>query len=202
MGIYAYSCIGVDEQTVEDARREIETAGYRVAHWFADQAATGLVSRASAQQFTAMMRQIDAGDTLVVTKLHLLGCNAEDLLTTIKTLAARQVEIVVLELGKINLASDAGSLMLKMLNALVEMQKNQPAALPHPQSEPVRTKSKTDGRAAKLTREQRAKIITEYSQGVGVTELAHRYKVSRSRILGIVAPKQKVGEPLPFAWGD
>jgi putative DNA-invertase from lambdoid prophage Rac len=202
MGIYAYSCIGTSEKTVENPRSEIENAGYHVAHWFSDDAANGLFPRTKAQQFTALMQHLSAGDSVVVTKLHHLGCNAEDVLITIQALDARQVGVIVLELGELNLISDTGRLMLRMLNAVVEMGKHQPSTLVQSHSEPAQPKGKKNGRAVELSRELRAKIITEYSQGVGVAELALRYNVSRTRIQAIVDPKRKREEPLPFAWGD
>jgi hypothetical protein len=68
-----YSCTGIEEKAGENPRSEIENAGYYVARWFADDAATGLIPRTKEQQFTAMMHHLIAGDTLVVSKLlHLL----------------------------------------------------------------------------------------------------------------------------------
>jgi len=200
MEIYAYSCSGVEEHTAEDSRSEIENHGYGVTCWFAEEAATGPRSRA--KQFTVMLQRMQAGDLLVVTKLHHLGSNAEDVLTTIRTLDARRIGLIVLELGETNLLSDAGRLMLKTLNAVVDMEKKRAGACAKPRSEPARSTVKRSGRATKLPRELRAKIITDYCQGVGVTEMARRYDISRPRIQEVVDPKRKDDEPLPFAWGD
>jgi putative DNA-invertase from lambdoid prophage Rac len=202
MKIYAYSCTGIEEKAGENPRSEIENAGYHVARWFADNAATGLIPRTKEQQFTAMMHHLIAGDTLVVSKLLHLGRNAEDVLVTIQALEARQIDVIVLQLGQVKLASDTGKLMLKVLNAVVEMESHQPAAPAQSHSETTQPKGKTSSRTARLSRELRAKIITEYSQGVGIVELALRYNVSRTRIQGIVVPTPKDDEPLPFSWGD
>jgi DNA invertase Pin-like site-specific DNA recombinase len=202
MKTFAYAVTGVEEGTAESARREIENAGYRVTHWFADAAATGLARRTEAQQFAAMMHRMQEGETLVVTRLHHLGHDAEDVQVTIQALERRSVGLIVLELGESNLLSDAGSLMLKMLNAIVEMEGNRRMAGKSPDAEPGRPRAKRGGRATTLSRELRARMITDYSQGVGVSELARRYSVSRMRIQEVVAPKRKDDEPLPIAWGD
>lgn len=192
MEIYAYSCIGADEQAVANSRSDIEGAGYRVSHWFADEVESASFPRTKAQQFTAMMDRLSAGDTVVVTRLRHLGSKADEIMNTIQALDALQVGIIVLELGKLSLTSDTGRMMLKMLNAVAEMEKHQPS----------RARGKACGRAVVLSREMRAKIITEYSQGTGVAELAHRYDVSRKRIQSVVDPQRRGDEPLPLAWGD
>jgi len=117
-------------------------------------------------------------------------------------LASRQIDVIVLQLSEVKLASDTGRLMLKVLSAVVEMDSHQPVSPARSYPEPTLPKSKTSSRTPRLSRELRAKIITEYSQGVGIVELALRYNVSRTRIQAIVVPKQKDDEPLPFAWGD
>lgn len=202
MEIVAYRCMDVEEQAGMDSRVDIDNAGYCIACCFADEAASRIVPRTTAHQFNAMMQRLHAGDVVVVARLHDLGRNAEDVLNTIRTLDARQVGVVVLELGKVNLASDAGRMMLKMLDAVVELERHQPSSTAQTSVESRRPRAKACGRTTVLSRELRAKIITEYSQGVGVAELAHRYDVSRKRIQSVVDPKRKGDEPLPFAWGD
>jgi putative DNA-invertase from lambdoid prophage Rac len=69
-----------------------------------------------------MLRQIRDGETLVVTKLDRLGSDAQDIGATIESLTARRIEVIVLQLGKLNLTSTAGSLMLNMLAAVAEIE--------------------------------------------------------------------------------
>lgn len=202
MEIHAYSCNCLDEQDFEDFRSDIENAGYRVTHWFADEATDDHFPRVTAQQFSAMMRDAKAGDAVVVATLRHLGRNPADVLNTIRTLDARQLAVVVLALGSTSLTAEAGRPMLAMLHAVVEMEKHRPSAAVRDRSVSAHPKPKAAGRAKALPRELRARIITEYSQGVGVAELAHRYEISRTRIQSVVDPKRKGDEPLPFAWGD
>lgn len=201
MEIYAYS-IGEEDRSAEDPRSEIESAGYHVAHWYAEEAAPEPLPRTKAQQFTAMMQRLNNGDIVIVPSLHHLGCDPEDVLTTIQALDEREIGIIVLELDNVNLASDTGRMMLKMLNAVVEMERHRASAPRSFPSELTQARSKTSSRTAALPRELRAKIITEYSQGVAVAALAQRYRLPRTRIQSVVDPKRKRDEPLPFAWGD
>lgn len=62
-------------------------------------------------------------DTLVLSKLDRLGRNAPDVTAPIKALAALGVEVVVVQLGKLDLTSPAGKLMLAMLAAVAELER-------------------------------------------------------------------------------
>ena len=53
-----------------------------------------------------------------------LGRDAQDVSATIKALAKRKIEVIVLQLGKLDLKSPAGKLMLNMLAAVAEMERD------------------------------------------------------------------------------
>lgn len=59
-------------------------------------------------QFRTLLDKIRNGETLVVSKLDRLGRDAQDVGATIRVLAARRIEVIVLQLGKLDLASSAG----------------------------------------------------------------------------------------------
>lgn len=60
----------------------------------------------------------------MVTKLDRLGRDAQDIGATIKALAAGRIEVIVLQLGKLDLTSAAGKLMLNMLAVVAEMERD------------------------------------------------------------------------------
>lgn len=77
--------------------------GYATDHWYADEGVSGKVSAAQRPQFAKMLSQIRSGETLVVTKLDRLGCDVQDIGATIKALATHRIEVIVLQLGKLDL---------------------------------------------------------------------------------------------------
>jgi putative DNA-invertase from lambdoid prophage Rac len=188
MATFAYGRVSTKEQTTENQRREIESAGYKVDFWFADEGVSGKISASQRPQFTKLLGQIRDGETLVVTKLDRLGRDAQDVGATIKALAARRIEVIVLQLGKLDLTSAAGKLMLTMLAAVAEMERD--LLVERTQSGLARAKAegKTLGRPSKTNDEQRRQIAADYAAGVSVSELARRFEVSRANILGIVRP--------------
>lgn len=71
-----------------------------------------------------MLSQLHDGEMLVVTKLDRLGRDAQDVGATIKMLAVCRIEVIVLQLGKLDLASAAAKLLLTMLAAVAEMERD------------------------------------------------------------------------------
>lgn len=187
MTIFAYGRVSTAEQTSENQRMEIENSGYAVGpkRWFAD-TISGKTSARQRPQFALMLEKIRDGETLVVAKLDRLGRDAQDVGATIKLLAERDIVVIVLQLGKLDLTSPAGKLMLTMLAAVAEMERD--LLVERTQSGLARAKAegKTLGRPSKTTPEQRAEIIAKYAQGESISSLARLYTVSRANILGVV----------------
>jgi putative DNA-invertase from lambdoid prophage Rac len=139
-------------------------------------------------QFRILLDKIRDGETLVVSKLDRLGRDAQDIGTTIKMLAARHIEVIVLHLGKLDLTSSAGKLMLTMLAARAEMERD--LLVERTQSGLARAKAegKTLGRPASTTDEQRAAMISRFKTGESISALVRDYDVSRASVMRIVKP--------------
>ena len=67
--------------------------------WFGDEI-SGKVTATQRPQLCELLDKIRDGERLVVAKLDRLGRDAMDIGATIKLLAARRIEVVVLQLGK------------------------------------------------------------------------------------------------------
>lgn len=186
MATFAYGRVSTKDQTTENQKREIESAGYAVDYWYADEGVSGKVCAVQRPQFAKLLQQIRDGETLVVTKLDRLGRDAQDVSATIKMLAKRRIEVVVLQLGKLDLTSAAGKLMLTMLAAVAEMERDLLIERTQAGLARVKAEGRRLGRPSKTNDEQRRQIIADYEAGTSVSELARRFEVSRANILGIV----------------
>ena len=144
--------------------------------------------RPSAPQFAKMLSQIRDGETLVVTKLDRLGRDAQDIGATIKALAARRIEVIVLQLGKLDLTSAAGKLMLNMLAAVAEMERD--LLVVRTQSGLARAKAEgeTLGRPSSTTEEQRAVMARQHQAGKSISALARTFGISRASVMRVVKP--------------
>ncbi|MCV5533836.1 recombinase family protein, partial [Escherichia coli] len=74
--------------------------------------------------FSEMLSKIRDGETLVVAKLDRLGRDAIDVLQTVRALAERNIKVIVHQLGTTDLTSAAGKLLLSMLAAVAEMERD------------------------------------------------------------------------------
>lgn len=185
MAVFGYGRVSTAEQTAENQRLEIEGAGYTVEYWYAD-TVSGKAHAAQRNQFGILLGKLRARDTLVVSKLDRLGRDAPDVLSTIKDLAALGVEVVVLQLGKLDLTSPAGKLMLAMLAAVAEMERDLIVERTQAGLARAKAQGKTLGRPPKTTPEQRKAMADAYAQKRSVSALARQYGISRATVLSIV----------------
>lgn len=185
MAIFAYGRVSTKDQATENQRLDVERAGFKVDYWFADEGISGKTSASQRPQFKALLSQIRDGETLVVSKLDRLGRDAHDVGATIKALSARKIEVIVLQLGKLDIASPAGKLMLNMLAAVAEMERD--LLVERTQSGLARAKSegKILGRPKKTTGKQRAEIVDMRKSGESISALSRTYGVSRASIMRV-----------------
>ncbi len=185
--VFGYGRVSSGQQTTENQRLELEKAGYIIKpeYWFADEGISGRTSAIQRPAFSKLKEKIRPNETLVVSKLDRLGRDAIDVLQTVKDLAAKGVKVVVLQLGNTDLTSPAGKLLLMMLSAVAEMERD--LLIERTQAGLARAKAegKSLGRPAKTSPEQRIEITKKIADGLSVSAIARDYNVSRATIIGI-----------------
>jgi DNA invertase Pin-like site-specific DNA recombinase len=187
MAVFGYGRVSTGQQTTENQRLELGQAGFAIDpdYWFADVGVSGKVAANQRPAFKELLSKIRKGETLVVSKLDRLGRDAIDVLQTVRQLGEMQVRVIVHQLGTTDLTSPAGKLLLTMLSAVAEMERD--LLVERTQSGLARAKAegKTLGRPSKTTPEQRAAILARLGAGESVSALARAYSVSRANIIGI-----------------
>lgn len=186
MAIFGYGRVSTKEQTTENQRHEIGAAGYNVEYWYADDGVSGKVSASQRPQFARMLDKIRDGETLVVTKLDRLGRDAQDVGATIKALAARRIEVVVLQLGKVDLTSTAGKVITGVLAVVAEMERDLLVERTQAGLTRAKLEGKQLGRPSRTTPEQRITIIKRHVAGDSISALAREANLSRATIMRIV----------------
>lgn len=187
MATFGYGRVSTGQQTTENQRLEIEQAGYKIEadYWYADEGVSGKVSAGQRPAFSRMLGQIRKGETLVVSKLDRCGRDAIDVLQTVRQLGERGIKVIVLQLGNTDLTSPAGKLLLSMLAAVAEMERDLLIERTQAGLQRAKAEGKTLGRPSKTTPEQRTEILGRLGQGETVSALARLYGVSRANIVGI-----------------
>mgnify|MGYP000651315283 CR=1 FL=1 len=190
MCTFAYGRVSRSDQSTENQRLEIESAGYAADYWYADEGVSGKVSAMQRPQFATMLGKIRDGETLVVSKLDRIGRDAIDVAATVKMLKERRIEVIVLQLGKLDLTSPAGKMMLTMLSAVAEMERDLLIERTHAGLVRAKAEGKTLGRIPKTTPAQQAEMKANYGKGETVSALAREYKISRATVISIVKAEQ------------
>lgn len=189
MAAFGYGRVSTGQQTTENQRLELEQAGYQIEseYWYADDGVSGKVAASQRPAFKRMLGQIRKGESLIVSKLDRLGRDAIDVLQTVRQLGERGIKVIVLQLGNTDLASPAGKLLLSMLAAVAEMERDLLVERTQAGLQRAKAEGKTLGRPSKTTPEQRAEILLGLGRGDSVSALARLYGVSRANIIGIRA---------------
>lgn len=185
MATFAYGRVSTEQQHTENQRIEIEQAGHRVDYWFEDRGMSGKVPAAERPQFAAMLNKIRDGEMLIVSKLDRLGRDALDVQSTVRMLAARGIRVVVLALGGQDLTAPAGKLMLAMLSAVAEMERDLLVERTQAGLARARTEGRRLGRPTKTSPAQQRAICEALGAGVTVSEVARQFAVSRATIIAI-----------------
>lgn len=174
MAVFGYGRVSTGQQTAENQRLELEQAGYQIESefWFTDDGVSGKVAASQRPAFKRMLSQIRKGETLVVSKLDRLGRDAIDVLQTVRQLAERGIKVIVLQLGTTDLTSPAGKLLLSMLAAVAEMERDLLVERTQAGLIRARTEGTRLGRPPKTTPEQRAEILGKLDAGESVSALA------------------------------
>jgi putative DNA-invertase from lambdoid prophage Rac len=185
MAIFGYGRVSTQEQTTDNQRMEIERAGYSIEYWFADDGVSGAVLAAQRPQFREMLGKIRSGESLVVTKIDRLGRDAVDIQQTVKHLKSLGVRVFVTQLGATDLTNPAGKMLLAMLAAFAEMERDliierTQAGLARARAEGVRL-----GRPSKTNEDERRAIRARLAEGASVSGVARSYGLSRASVIAI-----------------
>ena len=187
MEVFGYGRVSTGMQTAENQRLELISAGYEIKpeYWFADEGISGKVCASQRPAFKKLLTQIRKNELLVVSKIDRLGRDAIDVLATVRLMSAIGVKVVVLQLGNTDLTSPAGKLLLMMLSAVAEMERD--LLVERTQSGLARAKAegKSLGRPSKTTPEQRTEIVKLLAEGVSVSAVSRDYNISRATVIGI-----------------
>ncbi len=184
--VFAYARVSTVEQLTENQRDQIVRAGYAITpKRFIEEQISGSVPATQRPGFQRLLERMDEGDTLVVTKLDRIGRDSIDVQQTVERFLHEGIRLVVLQLGNLDLTSSAGSLMVKMLAAVADFERDLIIERTQAGQARARAAGKHMGRPAKTTPDQQHAIRKALAAGATVSSMAESYQVSRATIIAI-----------------
>lgn len=184
--IFAYARVSTVEQMTENQREQIARAGYNIRpKFYIEEQVSGSVPAAQRPGFQRLLERMDEGDTLVVTKLDRIGRDSIDVQQTVERFQGEGIRLVVLQLGNLDLTSSAGALMVKMLAAVADFERDLIIERTQAGQARARAAGTHMGRPSKTSPKQRLAIRQALTTGATVSSMAASYQVSRATIIAI-----------------
>lgn len=120
MRIFGYARVSTRGQSLDEQIRELVESGVPRSNLF-NEKFTG--TKTNRPEFNRMLKKVEMGDVIVVTKLDRFARNTREALEIIEPLIDREVTIKVLNLGTIE-NTTMGRMILRTLLSVAEMERD------------------------------------------------------------------------------
>lgn len=187
MATFGYARVSTRDQSTDNQRQEIERAGWKIDYWFTDEGVSGATPAQDRPQFKAMLGKLRSEEALVVSKIDRLGRDALDIQKTLKELRALNVRVHVCQLGGTDLTSSAGKMLLAMLAAFAEMERDLIVERTNAGLARAKANGQKLGRPPKTTPDSRGQIRARLARGESVSSVARTYGISRGLVIAVRA---------------
>ena len=184
--LFLYARVSTADQTTDNQVLEAAQAGFQIEpRRVITETVSGRVLAADRLGFGKLLDKLEAGDTLVVTKLDRLGRDTSDVVNTVGKLEAMGVHVHCLALAGADLTSPAGKLHMTILAAVASFERDILVERTHAGLARAKAEGKRLGRKASLTDAQVKDIRAKLAAGATARGLAKEYKVSHPTILKV-----------------
>ena len=177
MPIYGYARVSTDGQTLDAQIAQLKAAG---AEKIFRKKVSG--ARANRPELARLMRELAAGDLVLVTRLDRLARSTRDLLNTLASVAEKGAGFRSLHDAWADTTTPHGRLMLTVLAGLAEFERELIRARTGEGRERAKARGVRLGRKPKLTPHQIREALARREAGEPLTEIARSYAVSHSTI--------------------
>jgi len=178
MTIYGYARVSTDGQTLDAQVSALTAAG--AAPVFRETASGAKTDR---HELAKALRDLDAGDTLLVTRLDRLARSTRDLLNILDTVAKAGAGFRSLGDTWADTTTPHGRLMLTVLGGLAEFERELIRARTGEGRVRAKARGVHMGRPPKLTPHQKREALNALAEGTATqADLARRFNLNQSTI--------------------
>lgn len=182
MARVGYERVSSDDQVLDRQRDQLEAAGCEKV--FSDFAQSG--RKVSRPEFDKMLDYLRSGDALVVTELSRLGRTTKQLLELADTLRAREIDMVILNLG-LDTSTVTGRMVYTVLCAVTEMEVELLRERTNDGLKAARARGRVGGRKEALNDVQKAQLLKLYAaKELTVAEIGQNFGISRDAVYGYI----------------
>ena len=182
MTTYGYARVSTNGQDLVAQEAELMAAG--AAKVFKKKVSGAKTDRA---ELAKVIRRLEPGDVLVVTRLDRLARSTRDLLNVLATVGERQAGFRSLKDTWANTTTPHGRLMLTVLGGLAEFERELIRARTGDGRKRARDRGVKFGRPTALTAHQRSEAIQRLANGEAQADVARTFNVSQATISRLAA---------------
>jgi DNA invertase Pin-like site-specific DNA recombinase len=183
MTIYGYARVSTRDQDLAGQLAELTAAGCAKVY---QEKISG--AKSDRPELAKLVRRLEPGDVLIVTRLDRLARSTRDLLNLLQAVGEREAGFKSLHDPWADTTTPHGRLMVTVLGGLAEFERE----LIRARTDDGRTRAKARGvrfgRPKTLTPHQRQEVLQRVKDGAVQADLARTYGVSQATISRLVAP--------------
>jgi putative DNA-invertase from lambdoid prophage Rac len=175
---------------------EIDSAGFLVdmSAVFVERCSC-TIAAAARPAFQRALRRLQAGDTMITTRLWCLGNSVQDVVATIGLLERRGIATICLAYGKSDLCSKEGLAFVETLRLAEELERVTRRSRAREAASAAKERGVAQGRPSSLSEAQQRQAMLGLDAGLTVTEIARSLNTSRQTIMRLrsahAAPPQE-----------
>ena len=186
MASYGYARVSTDGQTLASQDAQLHEAG--CAKVYSEKVSGARTDRAELRK---LLKRLEPGDVLIVTRLDRLARSTRDLLNILDEIAKAGAGFRSLADTWADTTTPHGRLMLTILGGLAEFERELIRARTTEGRKRAKARGVHMGRPPKLTAHQRQEAIARRNAGETFADIARTYGVSHPTIM-------RLTEPSPF----
>jgi DNA invertase Pin-like site-specific DNA recombinase len=175
--IYGYARVSTNGQDLASQEAELLAAG--CTQVFKEKVSGAKTDRA---ELAKVIRRLEPGDVLVITRLDRLARSTRDLLNVLATISERKAGFRSLKDTWADTPTPHGRLMLTVLGVLAEFERELIRARTGDGRKRAKANGVKFGRPAALTPDQRAEVLHRLANGEVQADVARAYGVSQATI--------------------
>jgi DNA invertase Pin-like site-specific DNA recombinase len=183
MAVYGYARVSTNGQDLGAQVAELQAAGCGNIY---KEKASG--AKADRPQLAKVIKRLEEGDVLVITRLDRLARSTRDLLNVLDEVGKRGAGFRSLKDAWADTTTPHGRLMLTVLGGLAEFERELIRARTDDGRRRAKARGVRFGRPVKLTTHQRKEAIQRLAEGALQADLARSYGVSQATISRLAAP--------------
>jgi DNA invertase Pin-like site-specific DNA recombinase len=189
MTVYGYARVSTAGQTLASQDAQLHAAG--CAKVYAERVSGAKTDR---PELAKLIRRLEAGDVLMVTRLERLARSTRDLLNILDAIGKAGAGFKSLSDAWADTTTPHGRLMLTILGGLAEFERELIIARTGDGRARAKAKGVRFGRPRKLTPHQRQEALQRLAAGETQADVARTYNVDATTI-------GRLGSPSPFEVG-